>query len=134
MELHTYDADTARAPGPAVKPGEVHWAAPGAHPPDDAETFSARPYSAEFEEHPDLAATWGLDPAFLDAFGAGVTAYRRGEWGEACAALERVADARLDAAGRPVRDGPATALLTYMKAQGGSAPRNWRGFRELTEK
>ena len=56
---------------------------------DDAETFSHRPYASEFDEHPDLAPTWAVDGAFLDAFAGGFTKYRMGQWEEARAELLR---------------------------------------------
>jgi hypothetical protein len=108
-------------------------------PPADADTFSGRPYASEFEEHPDLASTWAADPAFLARFGAGFGAYRRGEWGAARAALEASLHGRPGApldpgTGRPAADGPSAALLAYMGGHNFVPPRNWRGFRELTEK
>jgi hypothetical protein len=113
---------------------------------DDAETFSARPYSSEFEEHPDLASTWAVDRAFLDAFAEGVSAYRMGAWEEARAALLRTLHWPRGAgdsndnnnslgggfSGPP--DGPSAALLRFMEAHNFVPPKAWRGFRELSEK
>lgn len=53
------------------------------------ETFSARPYSSEFDEHPDLATTWARDAAFLEVFAKGFSAYRMGRWDEARVELGR---------------------------------------------
>ena len=52
------------------------------------------------------------------------------------AALEATLHARGadPASGKPATDGPSSALLTYMATHNYTAPRNWRGFRELTEK
>ena len=155
MTLCAYDVDAARAPGAGreavddpfavcdalAAAGEALPAAPAAAAAAaagnaDADTFSGRPYDAEFEEHPDLVSTWAVTPAFLARFGAGFGAYRRGEWGAARAALEASLHARGadTASGRPVVDGPSAALLAYMGAHNYAAPRNWRGFRELTDK
>ena len=32
------------------------------------------------------------------------------------------------------KDGPSNTLLQAIRAKAGMAPRNWKGFRELTEK
>lgn len=116
---------------------------------DDAETFSARPYSSEFEEHPDLAATWAVDRAFLDAFAKGFNSYRMGAWEEARAALGRTlqwprgagsgagngaSDSGSSSGLSGPPDGPSAALLRFMEAHKFVPPKAWRGFRELTEK
>ena len=150
MTLYAYDVDATRAPGagreaeddPFAAYAAVSAAAAGVPPAldgaggADADTFSGRPYVSEFEEHPDLATTWAVTPAFLTRFGLGFGAYRRGEWGAARPALEGTLHGRsLDpATSKPVTDGPSSALLAYMASHNYIAPRNWRGFRELTEK
>ena len=118
---------------------------------DDAETFSTRPYSSEFEEHPDLATTWAVDRGFLEAFSKGFSLYRMGQWGEAREALERTlrwpkggggsgasgggneSESGNNAFSGPP-DGPSAALLRFMEAHKFVPPKAWRGFRELTEK
>jgi tetratricopeptide (TPR) repeat protein len=121
---------------------------------DDAETFSTRAYSSEFEEHPDLATTWAVDKNFLDAFARGFSLYRMGQWEEAREALERTLrwpkgggsgggggsgsgasggnETESTFSGPP--DGPSAALLRFMEAHKFVPPKAWRGFRELTEK
>lgn len=113
---------------------------------DDAETFSHRPYASEFDEHPDLATTWAVDRAFLEAFAKGFTAYRMGQWEEARAELGRTlrwpkgngngngggGANNGDLSGPP--DGPSAALLRFMGSHHFVPPKAWRGFRELTEK
>ena len=124
---------------------------------DDAETFSHRPYSSEFDEHPDLAPTWAVDRDFLDAFGSGFAKYRMGQWEEARAELLRTlhwpkgmgngggsgngggggsgggtGGANDNFSGPP--DGPSAALLRFMESHKFVPPKAWRGFRELTEK
>jgi hypothetical protein len=39
-----------------------------------------------------------------------------------------------DMVGNPVVDGPSTTLLNFMATHNFVAPRNWKGYRELTEK
>ena len=121
--LHTYDVDVRAAPGLEAGGGEGGGGAP---PPA---TFSDRPYSAEFDEHPDLAPTWAVDHSFITAWRDAFSAYRMGEWGAARARLEACAASQPGG-----RDGPVAALLAFMAGHGYVAPLGWRGFRELTEK
>lgn len=120
--LHTYDVDVSGAPGMEAGGGGEG----GAFPPA---TFSDRPYSAEFDEHPDLAPTWAVDASFIAVWRDAFSAYSVGEWGAARVQLEACAASRPGG-----RDGPAAALLAFMAGHGYVAPRGWRGFRELTEK
>ncbi|KAK9833593.1 hypothetical protein WJX84_006069 [Apatococcus fuscideae] len=91
-------------------------------------------YNDEFAEHPDLKVTWAVNPAFMERFAEGYTAYETGEWARAKFILEETQASRRDAKGEPVRDGPSTALLNFMTEKGFQAPPGWKGWRELTEK
>ena len=64
----------------------------------------------------------------------GYTAYETGEWARAKMILEETQSARRDVKGRPVKDGPSTALLDFMANKEFQAPVGWKGWRELTEK
>ncbi len=57
-----------------------------------------------------------------------------GDWPEARRRLESCRTALTDGRGLPRVDGPSDVLLGVMAQHGYTAPRGWRGFRELTEK
>lgn len=91
-------------------------------------SFSDYPYIDEYEEHPDiLSINWLSSPKddhILSSFNLAYNLYLDGKWSRSVNILESIQDP----------DGPSTALLQYMKSQGGICPPSWRGYRELTEK
>lgn len=64
----------------------------------------------------------------------GLSGRRSGDWGAARVILTETRGSRRDDAGAVVVDGPSATLLSYMEGHEFSAPANWRGVRELTEK
>ena len=91
-------------------------------------------YESEFMEHPDLAVTWAVGPAFLQHFGEGFAAYQSGKWDVACRILRETRRSRSTDGGKTIIDGPSNTLLDFMAVHGNEAPADWKGFRELTEK
>ena len=65
---------------------------------------------------------------------AGFQAYLAGNWKDAKAILEETKSLRRTDQGITTIDGPSNTLLEVMKQHSFNAPKNWAGFRELTEK
>eukprot|EP00924_Labyrinthula_sp_SR-Ha-C_P005425 snap_masked-scaffold_1-processed-gene-31.9-mRNA-1 protein AED:0.04 eAED:0.06 QI:0/-1/0/1/-1/1/1/0/853 len=68
-----------------------------------------------------------LKPEFLEHFKRGVSLYMEGNWGEAAESLNTSLNHKQD-------DGPTIALLQVLAKHNNIAPKNWAGYRELTEK
>jgi class 3 adenylate cyclase len=64
---------------------------------------------------------------FFTAFREGFDGYRDGDWTSAKAALERAEHLKPG-------DGPTATLRAYMSSREWTAPSDWPGYRELTEK
>ena len=67
-----------------------------------------------------------ITPEFLDAFGRGVKGYLSGDWQEAQKQLMKALELR--------NDGPSHTLLGVMEEYDFRAPKEWPGYRALTEK
>ena len=65
---------------------------------------------------------------------AGFQAYLVGNWKDAKAIFEETKSLRRSDQGTTTIDGPSNTLLEVMKQHSFNAPKNWAGFRELTEK
>ena len=65
---------------------------------------------------------------------AGFQAYLAGNWKDAKAIFEETKSLRRTEQGITTIDGPSNTLLEVMKQHSFNAPKNWAGFRELTEK
>lgn len=74
----------------------------------------------------DLLAT-DIPEAFYKSFDAGFDSYIEGKWNLARTFFEEALIIN-------PKDGPANTLLKYIKRRGYEAPREWRGYRELTSK
>lgn len=79
-------------------------------------------------------STWGVSEAFLSRFRDGFRAYQSGDWPAAKGILLECNAARRSLVGEPLGDGPSTTLLEFMAKHAFTAPENWRGYRELTDK
>ena len=100
----------------------------------EEETLSLYEYTDEFNEHPDiLKMREGVKQSFLFDFKRGVESYIAGDWTLATEILQTTR-MYINAKGDTVMDGPSESLLAVMKIHGGTAPKDWSGFRELTEK
>jgi class 3 adenylate cyclase len=100
----------------------------------EEETMSLREYADEFEEHPDIIKLRkGVSEDFLLEFNRGLQHYIDGEWRQASEILQRTRTVMMKS-GTPASDGPSESLLKVMQAYDYVAPKDWRGFRELTEK
>ena len=76
-----------------------------------------------------------MTETFLSEFKRGFDLYRAGEWGDAAAVLRETARGFGGGErGDDREDGPSLSLLRVMEAHGCEAPRDWKGYRELTEK
>lgn len=134
MELFTYDVSLDRIPVPAIQ-ADQHSIAEAAPAPPPNVTFSMKAMENEFVEHPDLMSTWAVTTPFLKRFQQGFELYRSGQWAEAKAVLEETQVMRKHlVSGDDVVDGPSNTLLGVMSQHGHTAPKDWAGFRELTEK
>lgn len=134
VDLFTYDVNLDRIPIPAVQAAE-HSIAEAAPTPPPNVTFSMKAMENEFAEHPDLMSTWGVTTPFLKRFQQGFELYRSGQWAEARAVLEETKLIRKHATtAEPISDGPSSTLLQFMSQHSDTAPEDWAGFRELTEK
>ena len=69
----------------------------------------------------------GIEPAFFDAFSAGVAAYLKGDWGPA-------RDHITEALKYEPNDGPSETLMKQLTFHNFSAPEGWEGYRALTQK
>eukprot|EP00210_Caulerpa_lentillifera_P001909 g1836.t1 len=125
MGLYTYDTTLEEIPDPVLPDN-----------PDDFKSisFSNREYSDEWLQHPDLASTWAVNEEFLDKFAIGFNHYRQGNWTQAKTILEECRWARSQMNLKRIEDGPSVTLLEYMEQLNYTAPRDWPGFRELSEK
>lgn len=68
-----------------------------------------------------------VTPQFFDRFNAGVKAYMDGNWSQSRKYLESGLELK-------PRDGPSETLLEVMSETDFEAPKDWPGYRELTEK
>ena len=84
--------------------------------------------------HECVCSTWGVTEAFLNRFREGFRAYQAGDWPTARAVLQECCAARRSLTGEPLSDGPSTTLLDFMAKHNFSAPEDWQGYRELTDK
>lgn len=75
-----------------------------------------------------------MDEGFLQQWRAGFAAYQKGAWQEAQALLQGTRSCRRRPNGDVIEDGPSATLLRFMEGHDFNAPRNWKGFRELTDK
>lgn len=94
-------------------------------------------YDDLFGQHPDIVAMRvGVNDEFLTQFKIGFGLYKSGKWAESRVVLEKVKAGafRSDKNGRPVTDGPSTALLQHMESLDWRPPVGWAGVRALTEK
>jgi hypothetical protein len=66
--------------------------------------------------------------AFLKEFEIALQDYLDGKWTEAKAGFKRAIDLK----GGP--DGPSQVLIDFINSEGGVAPSNWPGYRELHDK
>eukprot|EP00210_Caulerpa_lentillifera_P001911 g1838.t1 len=125
MGLYTYDTTLEEIPDPVLPDN-----------PDDFKSisFSNREYSDEWLQHPDLASTWAVNEEFLDKFAIGFNHYRQGNWTQAKKVLEECRWSRSRMNLKRIEDGPSVTLLEYMEKFNYTAPRDWAGFRELSEK
>lgn len=134
MDLFTYDVNLDRIPIPAVPATEQGVAEAVSAPPPNV-TFSMKAMENEFAEHPDLMSTWGITTPFLKRFQQGFELYRSGQWAEAKLILvETQVMRKHPISGEVIVDGPSNTLLGFMSQHKDTAPENWAGFRELTEK
>ena len=76
----------------------------------------------------------GVSKEWLQKFKEGFDRYLQGKWEQAIILLKQVNEERKGANILKEADGPSTTLLNYMIEQGGTAPNEWPGYRELTEK
>eukprot|EP00744_Colponema_vietnamica_P002709 GILI01004220.1.p1 GENE.GILI01004220.1~~GILI01004220.1.p1 ORF type:complete len:852 (+),score=253.70 GILI01004220.1:189-2744(+) len=82
-----------------------------------------------FQTDPDLQAMRSNIPeSFIEDHTKGMQSYISGDWGLAKVQLEQCQTKK----GRP--DGPSQTILSFMSGFEYSAPQDWAGFRELTEK
>ena len=65
---------------------------------------------------------------WIEKFKEGFDKYIDGEWKDSIQILKEVKERK------GAEDGPSTTLILYMQEQGGEAPHDWPGYRELTEK
>jgi class 3 adenylate cyclase len=131
MGIYTYDVNLDEVP----QPGDDSTRDPTAAS-VELESNSFQSYEDEFEEHPDIVALRrGVTETFLSEFKRGFDLYRAGEWGDAAAVLRETARGFGGGErGDDREDGPSLSLLRVMEAHGCEAPRDWKGYRELTEK
>ena len=100
----------------------------------EEETMSLNEYIDEFEEHPDIVKLRkGVSEDFLLEFDRALQHYIGGEWRKASEILQRTRTVTMKS-GALASDGPSESLLKVMQAHDYVAPKDWRGFRELTEK
>jgi hypothetical protein len=118
MSLYTYDC--GEAAGYVDRAQNALAPAPSADADAEAE--------AEAGAGPDGGGCTGMSFAdYRTLFATGVDAYVAGDWPAATETLRRCADAW-------PADVPAAVLLGVMAAEGGVAPADWEGVRELSEK
>eukprot|EP00891_Asterochloris_glomerata_P009900 jgi/Astpho2/9900/e_gw1.00152.86.1_t len=132
MGLFTYDVslENVRAPDEAGQQKASYLALQsGPH-----ESYSLKAMESEFREHPDLMFTWAVTTAFTSKFNSGFQAYLAGNWKDAKLVFEETKSLRRTDQGTTIIDGPSNTLLEVMKQHSFNAPKNWAGFRELTEK
>jgi class 3 adenylate cyclase len=70
----------------------------------------------------------GVSKAFIKEFEIALQDYLDGKWTEAKAGFKRAMDLK----GAP--DGPCQVLIDFINSEGGVAPSNWPGYRELHDK
>ena len=100
----------------------------------DIVTYSHHEYTDEFKENPDITKVHNASPEFLEKFGEAFKCYIDGDWGKSRDMINSIINERVDSNGEPVRDGPSETLLEVMGAHNFTAPKDWQGFRALTEK
>ena len=100
----------------------------------DIVTYSHHEYTDEFKENPDITKVHNATPEFLDKFGVAFQAYIDGDWPKSRDLINALIDERVDSNGGAVRDGPSETLLEVMGKHNFSAPKDWEGYRALTEK
>ncbi|OMJ87200.1 hypothetical protein SteCoe_11124 [Stentor coeruleus] len=69
-----------------------------------------------------------VSKAFLKEFSIALQDYLDGKWTEAKAGFQRAQDLKEGP------DGPCQVLLDFINSEGGTAPANWPGYRELHDK
>mmetsp|Transcript_37044 Transcript_37044/g.80129 ORF Transcript_37044/g.80129 Transcript_37044/m.80129 type:complete len:183 (+) Transcript_37044:2-550(+) len=101
---------------------------------NDILTYSHHDYTDEFKENPDITKVHNATPEFLQKFGEAFQAYIDGDWGKSRDMINSIINERVDSNGEPVRDGPSETLLEVMGRTNFQAPKDWAGYRALTEK
>ena len=82
-----------------------------------------------FETDPDLRKMRSTIPnEFLKEFKIGLQLYLAGEWEPAVQSFKRAQEVKA------MPDGPSLTLIEFINEQGGRAPPDWPGYRELLEK
>jgi hypothetical protein len=79
------------------------------------------------EMRPDLKPMIYRNNRFLTSYNSGMSSYILGEWIKAMSFLRKALSERPN-------DGPAIAILSYMKTFDYICPSDWPGYRVLTEK
>lgn len=128
MGLYTFDISLERIPEAIIEDQKAN---------DGSEmytSFSRVEYENEWDDHPDLSVCWALDYEFMDKFSAAYELYTNGKWDIARAQLEECRTHRKSINGETIIDGPSVTLLEFMASHNYLPPKNWEGFRELTEK
>ena len=69
-----------------------------------------------------------VSKAFIKEFGIALQDYLDGKWTEAKAGFKRAQDLKGSV------DGPCQVLIEFIQSEGGVAPANWPGYRELHDK
>jgi hypothetical protein len=69
-----------------------------------------------------------VSKSFIKEFSIALQDYLDGKWTEAIAGLKRAQDLKGSI------DGPCQVLIEFIQSEGGVAPANWPGFRELHDK
>ena len=133
MGLYTFDTDLTAVDS---EPQGLTLNSPSEKEEQETEiiTYSHHEYTDEFKENPDITKVHNATPEFLQKFGEAFQAYIDGDWGKSRDMINAIIEERVDSTGEPVRDGPSETLLEVMARENFQAPKDWEGYRALTEK
>ena len=126
VDLFTYDITLDHIEEPSPSYDVVRQRAEDHVEEERLELMLGQEFQDEWLENPDLIQTWGISPSFKHSFDAAFQLYIEGEWMQAKDQLELLTEER--------EDGPTLVLLQFMAKSGFTAPSDWKGYRELTDK